>query len=385
MHTLAHILFYAGLLGVLCSTGFLILTLYSVLRFRSRPKQKLGFTPPVTLFKPVHGLEPQLERNLESFFQQDYPHFELIFGARQATDKALAIVAQLQKKYPNIPVKIALSGEPDRPNAKVCSLVKMVQFATTDYWIISDSDVEVTPTYISEVIAPFADPHVGMTTCLYRGVPTGGLWSRLEALGMSVEMTAGVVCADTLEGMKFALGPTMAGRRDAIDRTGGMPALLDYCADDYILGNQIAELGYRVLISDHIIDHIVLNRGFRDSVSHQVRWMKSTRFSRPKGHLGTVLTFAMPFGLLSLIGGLLMHNAAAGLAVLAFGCFNRVILSIATGWGVVHDRRSLTFCWLYPLRDLMGFFFWLASYSGTTVVWRGELYRLSYGGKMERM
>ena len=264
-------------------------------------------------------------------------------------------------------------------------MLRMVPLATADYWIISDSDVEVTPSYIREVIAPFADPNVGMATCLYRGVPTGGLWSRLEALGMSVEMTAGVVCAEVLEGMKFALGPTMAGRRDAIERTGGMAPLLDYCADDYILGNAVSELGYRVLISDYVVNHIVLNRSFSSSVAHQTRWMKSTRFSRPKGHLGTVLTFAMPFGLLSLLGGLLMQNAAAGLAVLAFAYLNRVILSIATGWGVVRDRRSLTFAWLFPLRDLMGFFFWLASYSGTTVVWRGELYRLSYGGKMERV
>lgn len=385
MLTLAHILFYTGLLGLLCSTGFLILALYSVFRFLSRPKQPIGFTPPVTLFKPVHGLEPQLEHNLESFFRQEYPDFELIFGARQPTDKALAIVADLQKKYPNVPVKIALSGEPDRPNAKVCSLTKMVPLATADYWIISDSDVEVSPSYIREVIGPFADPNVGMVTCLYRGVPTGGLWSRLEALGMSVEMTAGVVVANILEGMKFALGPTMAGRRDAIERTGGMAALLDYCSDDYILGNSIAHLGYQVLISDYVVDHIVLNRTLRDSVLHQVRWMKSTRFSRPKGHLGTALTFAMPFGVLSLIGGLLMHNPAAGLAVFGFAYLNRIVLSIAAGWGVVRDRRSLLFCWLYPLRDLMGFCFWLASYGSTTVVWRGELYRLSYGGKMERV
>jgi len=384
--TLAHILFYAGILGLLCSTGFLVLTLYSVVRFRSQLSREVpDFTPPVSLFKPVHGLEPRLEENLESFFRQDYPHFELIFGARHASDKALAIVAQLQKKYPHVPVTIALSGEPDRPNAKVCSLEKMAPLATADYWIISDSDVHVEPSYIREVIAPFADPTVGMVTCLYRGVPTAGLWSRLEALGMSVEMTAGVVVASTLEGMKFALGPTMAGRRDAIEKTGGMSVLADYCADDYILGNSIAGLGLKVLISQHVIDHIVLNRRFRDSVLHQVRWMKSTRFSRPKGHLGSVLTFAMPFGLLSLLGGLLMHNASAGLAVFAAAFLNRVILSLATGWAVVRDPRSLTWCWLYPLRDLMGFFFWLASYSGTTIVWRNELYRLSYGGKMERV
>jgi ceramide glucosyltransferase len=177
----------------------------------------------------------------------------------------------------------------------------------------------------------------------------------------------------------------MAGRRDAIEKIGGMGALADYCADDYVLGNSIAGLGYRVLISEHVIDHIVLNRSFRDSVVHQVRWMKSTRFSRPKGHFGTALTFAMPFGLLSLIGGLMMGNTAAGLIVFGAAFLNRVILSLATGWGVVRDPDSVRYCWLYPLRDLMGFVFWIASYNGSTIVWRGERYRLSYGGKMERM
>jgi len=384
--TIGHILFYAGILGLFCSTGFLVLALYSVMRFRAVPKQqRFTFFPPVTLFKPVHGMEPRLEENLESFFRQDYPQFELIFGARQQTDKALAIVEQLRKKYPKVPVKIALSGEPDRPNAKVCSLEKMVPLATTDYYIFSDSDVRVEPSYTREVIAPLEDPKVGMVTCLYRGVPTGGPWSRLEALGMSVEMTAGVVSANMLEGMKFALGPTMAGRRDAIEKSGGMSVLADYCADDYILGNSIAELGYKVLISQHVIDHIVLNRSFRDSVLHQVRWMKSTRFSRPKGHFGTALTFAMPFGILGLVGGLVMESPLAGLAVFTAAVLNRIILSLATGWGVVRDPNSVWYCWLYPLRDLMGFCFWVASYRGTTITWRGELYRLSYGGKMERV
>jgi ceramide glucosyltransferase len=381
-----HILFYAGILGLLCSTGFLVLVIYSVIRLRFSQRRKLpDFQPPVTLLKPLHGLEPRLDHSLESFFQQDYPRFELIFGARHADDPALAIVERLRRKYPEVRVKIALSGEPDRPNAKVCSLEKMVPLATTDYYIFSDSDVHVESNYIREVMAPFADPQVGMVTCLYRGVPTGGLWSRLEALGMSVEMTAGVVSANTLEGMKFALGPTMAGRREAIERVGGMSPLADYCADDYILGNSIAGLGYKVLISQHVIDHIVLSRKFRDSVQHQVRWMKSTRFSRPKGHLGTALTFAMPFGVLSLLGGLLMNNLMAGLVVFAAAFLNRVLLSLATGWGVVRDPNSVRYSWLYPLRDFMGFCFWVASYSGRNVVWRGELYQLSFGGKMERV
>jgi ceramide glucosyltransferase len=378
-----NVLLWASVAGLICSTGFLVLTLYSISRFRSsRDPVHETFTPPVTLLKTVYGLEPQLEKNLESFFNQGYPNFEIIFGARDGGDPALKIVEKLRKRYPNVPVKIAFSGPPDRPNAKVCSLEKMVALATTNFYVISDSDVWVEPTYLREIMAPFADTKVGMLTCLYRGVPTGGLWSRLEALGMSVEMTSGAVVANQLEGMKFALGPTMVGRRQAVEQVGGMAALADYCADDYLLGNRIAEAGWTVIMSHHVIDHIVLSRRFKDSIAHQVRWMKSTRFSRPKGHLGTALTFAMPFGLLGLIAGLAAGKPLFGGIIFAAAVLNRILLALCAGWGVVRDVESVRYCWLYPLRDLMGFCFWVSSYWGTTIVWRGHLYQLSEGGKM---
>lgn len=379
---LTHGLLYAAIAGLLCSTGFLVLVLYSVARFRASRRADASFTPTVTLLKTVYGLEPRLEENLESFFAQDYPVFEIIFGARNKQDPALRVIERLRTKYPNVPVKIAFSGEPQHPNAKVCSLEKMIALATTDYFVISDSDVHVEPNYLREIMAPFADAEVGVVTCMYRGVATGGLWSRLEALGMSVEMTAGVVSANTLEGMKFALGPTMVVRRQALEQMGGIGTLADYCSDDFLLGNWIAEAGWKVVLSHHVIDHVVLHRDFKDSILHQVRWMKSTRFSRPKGHFGTSLTFAMPFGVLGLLAALAAGKPAAGVELFAWAFLNRVALSIAAGWYVVRDRYSLAQCWLYPLRDLMGFFFWAASYANSEILWRGHRYRLVLGGKM---
>jgi len=385
MVPLGHSLYLVGILGLLCSTGYLLLVLTSVLRFVGRHEQYPDFSPAVTLFKPVHGMEPQLLENLESFFRQDYPEFELIFGARDERDEALALVRQLSHKYPHVPVRIAISGEPNRPNAKVCSLERMVPLATADYFIFSDSDVRVDRSYIRDVVAPLANPQVGMTTCLYRGVPTGGLWSQLEALAMSVEMTSGVLTANMLEGMKFALGPTMATRREVLEKVGGIGVFADYCSDDYLLGNTITRHGYRVVISNHVIDHVVMNRNFRDSILHQVRWMKSTRFSRPIGHLGTALTFAMPFGLLASIGAIAAGHVKTGIALLAAALVNRMALAIASGITALRDRNAFWYCWLYPLRDLMGFCFWVMSYLGTTIVWRGELYRLVSGGRMERL
>jgi ceramide glucosyltransferase len=383
---IAQLLLWFAIAGLVSCTGFLVLLAVATLRFRRRRADTSATVfPPVCLLKPVCGLEPGLEANLASFFAQDYPNFEIIFGARSSEDPALQVVRAVRKRFPLVPVKVVLSGEPDRPNAKVCSLQKMYAQVSHDYLVISDSDVQVAPNYLREVIAPLLDQKVGLVTCLYRGVPTGGIWSRLEALGMSIEMTSGVVVADMLEGMRFALGPTMAIRRDVLQAVGGFEVLADYCADDYLLGHKVYKSGRQVVLSEHVIDHVVFNRSFKPSILHQLRWMKSTRFSRPKGHIGTFLTFAMPFGLLALGAGAAAGHTVLGLALLGWAVLNRLLMAVTAGWGAVHDRRSLRDCWLYPVRDLMGFFFWSASFIGRKIVWRGDLYRLEYGGKMTRI
>jgi ceramide glucosyltransferase len=261
----------------------------------------------------------------------------------------------------------------------------MCAAATSDYFVISDSDVRVQPNYLREIMSAIVQPGVGMVTCLYRGVPTGGLWARLEALGMSVEMTSGVLVADMLEGMRFALGPTMAIRREVLDAVGGMAGLAEYCADDYLLGQRAFAAGWQVVLSHHVIDHVVVSRDFRSSVLHQVRWMKSTRFSRGLAHIGTGLTFAMPYGLLGCAAGLWMKRPALAGVMLGIAVLNRFLLALVSGWNVVRDRRVLRDFWLYPLRDLMGFAFWCASFFGNTIHWRGERYTLHRGGRMRRI
>jgi ceramide glucosyltransferase len=376
-----------ALFGTLTSTAYLILVIAGVLRFTSRRRELLSapqYTPPVSLLKPVHGVEPKLEENLESFFRQDYPDFELIFCARTASDPGLQIAQKLSQKYPSVKVRILTCGEPPWTNAKLYSLEKMWREAAHDLLVISDSDVRATPDYLREIIRPFASAKVGMTTCIFRGLPAGGFWTELEAIGFSVEMTGGVVVADLLEGMKFALGPTMVVRRACVEALGGFSFMADYCADDYILGNRVAESGMEVALSHHSINHMVFHHSFLASMRHQVRWMRSTRFSRPKGHLGTVLTYAMPYGVLGLIAGLASGRAALGWTLLAAACLNRVIQSIAAGYFVAGDRRALTRAWLYPLRDLLGSFLWVGSYLSPKIDWRGEEYRLTVGGRMLR-
>ena len=370
--------------GLVTCTGYLSLLLLASFRFRRKQAPQIAADrfPPVTLLKPLYGDEPNLRANIASFFDQEYPTFEIIFGARSLSDPALAVVEQVRKDYPFVPVKIVLSGEPTAANAKVCSMQKMYDTARYDHLVISDSDVQVTPGYIREVVVDLLDSEVGMTTCLYRGATSGSFWSRLEALGMSVEMTSGVLVSDLLEGMQFALGPTMAIKRETLDGIGGFEPLAIYCADDYVLGQRVAQSGRRVVLSKHVIDHVVVNRSLASSLLHQIRWMKSTRFSRPAGHAASVLSFAMPFGLLGLVASIAMGRPMLGVALLAAAMVNRVLMALAAGWAVVNDREALRFCWLYPLRDLMGFGFWVCSFFGNSIVWRGQRYRLQLDGQM---
>jgi ceramide glucosyltransferase len=230
-------------------------------------------------------------------------------------------------------------------------------------------------------MAPFADKHVGLVTCLYRGVG-GSFWSRLEAVGMSIEMSAGVLVAEMLEGMKFALGPTMVVRRDSLEGAGGFRALGPYHADDFMLGNLIAASGHQVILSTHIIDHHVLNSSFIPSVLHQIRWMKSTRFSRPKGHFGTALTFSMPYGLLAAGVAVTLHNPLLGGLLLFWSWVSRVALGALVGRVVVDEPRVWRSALLYPLRDLLGFCYWVASYVSNQVKWRGQVYNLLQDGSM---
>jgi ceramide glucosyltransferase len=383
-------LFGIALLGTLSSTVFLAMVLAAALRFRRQLAQARAHAestpeanlPSVALLKPVHGLEPKLEANLESFFQQDYPSFELVFGARTTDDPAFAVVARLRQRYPQVRVRLVASGEPQWPNAKVYSLDKMIAATDCEYLAISDSDIRVPKDFLRHVVPPVMEPKTGLLTCVYRGVPAGDLWSRLEALGMSVELASGVLVANMLEGMKFALGAVMVTRKECLQAIGGIAQTADYYSDDFVLGQRIAAAGYKVLLWEQNIGHVLLSHTFRKSFGDQLRWMKSTRYSRPSGHVGTGLTFATPFGLLALISCAALGNLRAGIALAMASVLNRIVQAVAVGWGIVHDPRALRDCWLFPLRDFLGSIVWAGSFTGRTFFWRGEKYRFERSGKI---
>ena len=389
--SMPYALLALAVFGLITSTVFAGIVLWAVpgyLRERrlalaalaSRP----GFTPPLSIFKPLHGAEPGLEAYLESFFTQDYPDYEILFCSRDANDAGLAAARRVASLHPSIPAKFLFTGgQPDYINDKVISMEKMAAAAEHEIFVISDSDVRVTPDYLRAVALPFADPNVGGMCCLYRGVAVdGGLLARLEAVGMSVEMSSGVLAARSMEGIQFTLGPTMAFRRSTVREMGGFKVTADYCADDFILGNETHKLGQTVILSHHAIDHMVLHSNFIGSLKHQVRWMKSTRFSRPKGHFGTALTFSIPFGLLALVAAVWLGHPIWGVALFAWSIATRLALSIAVGRCVAGDTSGFGLLALYPIRDFMGFCFWAASYAGNRILWRGRIFELLPGGKM---
>jgi ceramide glucosyltransferase len=394
--TFGHIFLIAlgglAMLGVTTSTLYSLMVAFAVVQFRRRAAGDRkraamhGLQPPVSVLKPVHGDEPDLEQNLASFFEQDYPEYEILFCARQSDDAGLEAARRVAARLPHVKARMIVCGEPRWPNARTFSLEMMRREALYPILVTSDSDVRVAQDYLASVVEPLSDPKVGMVTCLYRGVAQPGLWAQLEALGMSVEMTSGVLVANTLEGMKFALGPSMTIRQSTVEKIGGFKKVAEYYADDFVLGNWTAKAGETVVLSSHIIEHHVLNACFKSTMTHQQHWATSTRFSRPWGHLGEVLTYAVPYGLLGLAALGTGGHLALGLALLAITVVDRFLLCLLVAAVVVDDRAAVRKAWLYPVRDLMGFCFWIRSYLGSSRLrYRGDPYELLPQGRLRKL
>jgi ceramide glucosyltransferase len=381
MGLILYFILTVAVLGTLSSGVFLGLAFLGVIRFRRDARKQLSsipddaHLPSVSVLKPVHGLEAQLKENIESFFRQDYPDYEILFAADEADDPALDVVREVCARYPHIRTRVLVTGTP-WPNPVVYSFHCMAEVAAHEILVTTDSDVEVDPRYLREIVSPLLDQKVGMVTCVYRGKNAAGFCSGLTAIGMSVEMTAGVLVANLLEGMKFGLGPTTVVRKDSLASIGGYPALRDYIAYDFAIGNLIAKAGYRVVLSNHIIDHVVNQKSFGRMWQNQLRWAQTTRYSRPKGHFGSGLIFAIPYGLLGFVAAAGLRHWGIGALLLGIAVLNRLTEARLVGWMVVRDPQVRRAPWLYPLRDLLGFAVWFASYLRLRYVWRDSRFEL---------
>jgi ceramide glucosyltransferase len=390
MHIALRVLFWVAAVGSVTSSIYCAMVVAAAARFalrRRRDERKpQDFLPKLSVLKPLHGTEEGMERNLETFFEQDYPEFELLFCARHDTDEGLRLAKRVGERYPKVDAKFVTCGEPMPKfhNAKVYSLAKLDSVAENDLFITSDADVRVRPNYLRAMVQNLKDARVGLASCVYLGTAHegAGFSSRLDAVGKSVEMTSGVLVADMIEGTKFALGATMAVRRKSFQDVGGFEDLGQFYADDFVLGNRLAAQGTGVMMATHVIRLMVQDSPFGLSFRNQLRWMQSTRRSRPWGHLGSGLTFAMPFGLLGLLWGLLSGHVAWGLVWLVAMVVNRWLQAgaILTAMG---DSQWVSNTAIYPLRDLLGSVLWAGSYGGANFYYRGKIYKLKEGGRVE--
>jgi ceramide glucosyltransferase len=376
-----YIVLAVALMGTLSSAVFLGLAVLGVIQFRSDARKQLTSIPDdthlprVSVLKPVHGLEARLEENIESFFRQDYPDYEILFAADEADDPALDVVREVCARYPHIRSRVLVTGAP-WPNPVVHAFHCMAEVAAHEILVTTDSDVEVDPRYLREIVPSMLDPEVGLVTCVYRGKNAAGVFSGLTAIGMSVEMTAGVLVANLFEGMKFGLGPTTVVRKDSLASIGGYTALRDYIAYDFAIGEMMAKAGYRVVLSGHVIDHVVNQESFQGMWQNQLRWAQTTRYSRPKGHFGSGLIFAMPYGILGFFAAAGLGHWGLGALLLGLAVLNRLVEAWVVGWMVVRDPQIRRAPWLYPLRDLRGFIVWFASYLKLRYVWRDSRFEL---------
>ena len=359
------------------SALYCALTVVAALRYRAVRPPALRESPPISLLKPLAGIDDGLEANLRSFFGQQYPCFEILFAVRGENDPAIALVERLRADYPGIPSRLIVTGEPPYPNAKVYSLDRMLAAARHSLLVMSDSDTRVTPGMLSVIAAEFQDARIGLATCPYRAVPGRSWWSILEAIGLNTEFIAGVLVARMIDGMKFALGPTIAARRETLNAIGGFEAVKDYLAEDFVLGKLAARLGYGVILSSYVIEHRIGAQGFAANLKHRLRWNRSTRRSRPWGYAGQLFTHTLPLGLLLAAIRPAWWPAAVAAVLL------RMVAAWAAASHVLRDPLTARRWLLVPLQDVASFLTWLAGFFGNTIQWRGRRYYVRSDGRFQ--
>ncbi|WP_243369647.1 bacteriohopanetetrol glucosamine biosynthesis glycosyltransferase HpnI [Geotalea sp. SG265] len=356
-----------------------LLSLWCGRAYLGRKKPPCDFLPPVTILKPVKGMDADSFANFASFCTQDYPCFQMIFAVASAADPAIPVIERLIVEFPEADLELVVDERIYGPNYKVCNLINAFPKAKHDIIIVCDSDIRVRTNYLQEVCAPFTDPRVGLVTSLYRTTGVLGAASAIEAMGFTAEMVPNVMVALRLEGLSFALGASMAVRREALERIGGFAALVDYLADDYQLGNKVHRAGYRLELSDCYVESILHRESLRNILSRQLRWARTMRVSRPGGYFASGITQPFPAALLAIA---LSRFSATGFtaAAILYGC--RSLVTLIYSRSFVGDRLFPKWLWLLPLRDCLAFATWALSFLGNRVAWRGHWFRLLPGGKI---
>jgi ceramide glucosyltransferase len=334
--------------------------------------QPLDFVPPVSILKPIRGLDRETYENYSSFCMQDYPEFEILFCVSDEGDPAVPVIKKLMADFPQRSIRLLIGAEEIGVSDKVNKLCRMAREARHDTVLVSDSDVRVDPNFLREAVKPFSDPEVGGVTCLYRGLTDGSFAADLEALGNGADFAPGVLVARLLGGVNFMLGAVMVTTKRHLAEIRGFESLADYFCDDYELGNRIASRGYRVELSRFPVDIVYPHETFGGAFRHQLRWNLSIRYSRPRGHFGLIFSNWVPWAVL--VGALGSWTAAVVYLVIAL-VFRTVMAIFVGAWGM-RDPLVLRKFWMLPVRDVFAFAIWVASFFARRIHWRDRWFRI---------
>ncbi len=368
----------AVLVVAMAPLAYYVTAIIAAARFfhRERSRSLPSYAPPVSLLKPVKGVDFASYENFSSFCHQDYPEYEILFAVNDDSDPAVPLIRRLATEFPARQIRLITGAAQIGANKKVNNLIALAREARHQILVLTDGDVRVGSNYLREVVAPFADAKTGAVTSFYRGIAQKSLGAELEAIGASSDFFAGVLVAEWKEGMTFALGASIATSKQWVSKIGGFEAIADMHSDDYELGHRIAKAGGKVLLSREPVWTMYPAQTPRGFWNHQVRWARTVRLCRPVSYLGLIFTHGLPWAVLAAVAAPAKWIAAAYL-------FAYLILRLVMAWtvgicGVGDDvlRRKL---WLVPLRDAVYFAVWLASFASNRISWGGEQFTMQKG------
>ena len=368
--------------GIPCLTavGFCLFSILSAALFFSKKRETgADFLPPVSILKSVRGVDKGTQENLASFCRQDYPDYQVLFGVHDPEDPVIPLIRRLMQQFPDRDIGLTLCGRTAGMNPKMSNLAQMEGQAKHPFILVCDSDIRVGKDYLRRLVRPMRDPRVGAVTCMCHSLSKGWIGT-LEALREVTEFCPNVLVANQLEGIQFGLGAAILARKEAIQRIGGFASIADYLADDYLLGNRIARAGYKVLLSNVVVEHELSLVRWRDLIRRRIRWNRGIRACRPAGYRGLFLTFGVPMSALFLAAA---RFSAAGWAVLAATWSSRLVMARVIGVRYFNDRAARRYLWMIPLNDLLSFGLWFAGFFGNKIYWRGQVFQLTREGKLK--
>jgi ceramide glucosyltransferase len=382
LHPFIVMLGYASLVA---AAGYVVLAVVAVLAWRLRRGSGTALSPPpVTVLKPLCGAEPGLYAHLRSFCEQDYPEFEIVYGVRETDDPACAVVERLIAEFPAVPMKLVVDPKLHGSNRKVSNLINMLSYAHHEVLVMADSDAFVGRDYLGAVTAPLRDSGVGLVTCLYCGVPTPGIWSRLGAMYINEWYIPSVLLTWLFGYQGYVSGQTLCLRRTTLQAIGGLEVLTDQLAEDYRLGELVRGLNLRIVLSPYLLSGEHHEPDLFSMTRHELRWMRTIRVLRPRSFPGIFVTFSLPLALI----GITFASSTARVSLVAWSLFALILISRMTlhfAHRIRGQRSMLSDFWLLPVRDLLICWIWCRSFFSSRVNWRGNEFDVDADGVMRRL